>query len=89
MVEEVVVVPCVAMVMVASMVVSVVVMVEVAMVEAIGHRALRCYKRFDASYSGEEKQANAAATSYNVDTDWYIDTGATDHITSELDKLTM
>jgi hypothetical protein len=54
-----------------------------------GHSALRCYKRFDASYTSEEKQANATATSYNVDTDWYTDTGATEHITSELDKLTM
>jgi hypothetical protein len=26
---------------------------------------------------------------YNVDTDWYTDTGATDHITSDLNKLTM
>jgi hypothetical protein len=25
---------------------------------------------------------------YNMDTEWYTDTGATDHITSELDKLT-
>jgi hypothetical protein len=54
-----------------------------------GHEALRCYKRFDASYISEDKQANAEVTSYNVDTDWYIDTGATDHITLKLDKLTM
>jgi hypothetical protein len=26
---------------------------------------------------------------YNVDTNWYTDTGATDHVTSELNKLTM
>jgi hypothetical protein len=26
--------------------------------------------------------------SYNVDTNWYADTGATDHITSKLEKLT-
>jgi hypothetical protein len=51
------------------------------------HSALHCYKRFDASYNGEEKHANAATTGYNVDTEWYTDTGATDHITSELDKL--
>lgn len=30
---------------------------------------------------------NAAVNSYGVHTNWYIDTGATDHITSELDKL--
>jgi histone deacetylase 1/2 len=27
--------------------------------------------------------------SYGVDTNWYIDSGATDHVTSELDKLTV
>jgi hypothetical protein len=53
-----------------------------------GHSALRCYKHFDASYNGEEKLAHVVTTNYNVDTDWYTDTGATDHITSELDKLT-
>jgi hypothetical protein len=30
-----------------------------------------------------------ATTGYNVDTEWYTDTGATDHITSELFKLTI
>jgi hypothetical protein len=52
-----------------------------------GHSALRCYKRLDASYNGEEKHVNVATTGYNVDTEWFTDTGATDHITSELDKL--
>jgi hypothetical protein len=51
-----------------------------------GHIALCCYKHFDASYNGDDKHANAATTGYNIDTDWYTDTGATDHITSKLDK---
>jgi hypothetical protein len=50
------------------------------------HSALRCYKRFDASYNGDEKQEHVVTTSYYVDTNWYTDTGASDHI-SELDKL--
>jgi hypothetical protein len=54
-----------------------------------GHTALRCYKRFDANHNGDDKHTNAATSSYNVDTDWYTNTGATDHITSELDKLTV
>jgi hypothetical protein len=54
----------------------------------IGHSALRCYKHFDVHYNGKEKHVNVASTWYNVDTEWYTDTGATDHITSELDKLT-
>jgi hypothetical protein len=37
---------------------------------------------------GEEKSANSA-TSYGVDTNWYAYSGATDHITEELNKLTM
>jgi hypothetical protein len=37
---------------------------------------------------GEEKNANAA-TSYGVDSNWYADSGATDHVTRELDKLTV
>jgi hypothetical protein len=35
----------------------------------------------DDSYQGE---VNAA---YGVDTNWYTDTGATDHITGNLEKL--
>jgi hypothetical protein len=35
---------------------------------------------------GEEKNVNAAI-SYGVDSNWYGDSGATDHVTGELDKL--
>jgi hypothetical protein len=35
---------------------------------------------------GEEKGANAA-TSYGVDSNWYADSDATDHMTGELDKV--
>lgn len=55
----------------------------------IGHTVVKCWKRFDTSYSGEEKSVAAATNSYGVDTNWYIDTGATDHITGELEKLTV
>jgi hypothetical protein len=33
--------------------------------------------------------SSAATASYGSDNNWYIDSGATDHITGELDKLTM
>jgi hypothetical protein len=36
---------------------------------------------------GAEKSAGAAYGSYGVDTKWYTDSGATDHITGELEKL--
>jgi histone deacetylase 1/2 len=49
-----------------------------------------CYKQFDASYIGPaQKNASSAMTSYSVDTNWYVDSGATDHVTSELEKLTI
>ncbi|EEE57553.1 hypothetical protein OsJ_07890 [Oryza sativa Japonica Group] len=57
--------------------------------DKLGHTVVKCYKRFDASFTGEEKSAAAATSSYGVGTNWYIDTGATDHITSDLDKLTV
>jgi hypothetical protein len=49
----------------------------------------RCWKHFDRDFTGEEKMANMASMSYGVDTNWYTGAGATDHITGELDKLTM
>jgi hypothetical protein len=42
----------------------------------------------DRNFTGEDKSVNNAEhNGYNVDTAWYSDTGATNHITSELDKL--
>ncbi|KAK1693377.1 hypothetical protein QYE76_010074 [Lolium multiflorum] len=56
-----------------------------------GHMALKCHRRFDCSFHGEEEHpsANIAGTNagYQVDPNWYSDTGATDHITSDLDRL--
>lgn len=46
-------------------------------------------KRFDVSYTGEERTAAATVSSYGIDTNWYADSGATDHITGDLDKLTV
>jgi hypothetical protein len=37
----------------------------------------------------KKKSASSATTSYDVDTNWYLDFGATDHITGELEKLTV
>jgi histone deacetylase 1/2 len=55
-----------------------------------GHTIIKCFKRFDASFTGPpQKSASSATTSYGVDTNWYMDSGAIDHITSELDKLTV
>jgi hypothetical protein len=53
-----------------------------------GHTVLQCWKHFDRNYTGEDKSVNNAdGPGYNVDPAWYSDTGATDRITSKLDKL--
>ncbi|XP_021306842.1 uncharacterized protein LOC110431725 [Sorghum bicolor] len=56
-----------------------------------GHTVVRCFKRFDQSYNGPPpKSASSASTaSYGVDSNWYMDSGATDHITGDLEKLTV
>lgn len=51
----------------------------------------QCFHRFDHSYQDEEPRvATAVSTqSYTIDSNWYTDTDTTDHITSELDRLTV
>jgi histone deacetylase 1/2 len=54
-----------------------------------GHSATECWHRFDENYVADEKLVGAAYNSYDVDTNWYTDTGASDHITSNLEKLSV
>ncbi|XBI74553.1 hypothetical protein VPH35_068074 [Triticum aestivum] len=54
-----------------------------------GHDVFDCYKRFDHSFVRKERSANNASTGQGYDPAWYLDSGATDHITGDLDKLTM
>jgi hypothetical protein len=53
-----------------------------------GHAASTCWWRYEESNNnnngGGEREVNAA---YGVDTNWYGDSGATDHITGNLEKL--
>jgi hypothetical protein len=51
-----------------------------------GHMADRCWHMFDEDYVPEERMA-AAATGYGHDNSWYTDSGATDHVTCDLEKL--
>jgi hypothetical protein len=39
------------------------------------------------NYVPEEKHTNTTTHRYGVDSNWYAETGTTDHITRELDKL--
>jgi hypothetical protein len=57
--------------------------------EKLWHPALRCWKRLDKNFTGPEKMANTATTSYNLDPMWYADSATTDHNTGNLDKLIM
>ncbi|KAK1684491.1 hypothetical protein QYE76_045339 [Lolium multiflorum] len=52
-----------------------------------GHEAWKCWHRYSDDEGEEEYDKGANAVSYGVDTNG--DTGATDHITGELNKLTM
>lgn len=52
-----------------------------------GHLVMKCWHRFDENFVPNEKYAGAAATSYGADSNWYVDTGATDHITGDLERL--
>jgi hypothetical protein len=50
------------------------------------HPVFKSYKWFDPTYMGEEKSVNPA-NFYGVDSNQYADSGATDHVTGDLDKL--
>jgi hypothetical protein len=52
----------------------------------LGHRAKTCWYRYDEDDAPEQRTAAAATTGAN---NWYTDFGATDHITGDLDRLTM
>ncbi|KAK1595157.1 hypothetical protein QYE76_048231 [Lolium multiflorum] len=52
-----------------------------------GHPARDCWWRYGDDPRGDGDRGNKGANFTGVDTNWYYDTGATDHITSELSKL--
>ncbi|KAK1599848.1 hypothetical protein QYE76_016695 [Lolium multiflorum] len=51
-----------------------------------GHYAKDCWSRYSHDEKYGDKEIHAA---YGVDTNWYEDSGATHHITSELNNLTL
>jgi hypothetical protein len=53
------------------------------------HTANICWNIFDEDYIPEPKTVAAASTSHGTGPNWYLDSGATDHITGELNKLMM
>jgi hypothetical protein len=55
----------------------------------ISHTANVCWYRFDEEYVPDNSMVAMAFSSMGNDPNWYLDSGATDHITSELEKLTL
>jgi hypothetical protein len=54
----------------------------------IGHTANNCWNCFKEDYV-LEPWSDVATSGPGTDNAWYIDSGATDHVTSELDRLMM
>jgi hypothetical protein len=56
----------------------------------VGHTAIRCWHRNDDIYNTDPPSTAVAHTSsYTIDPNWYVDTGATDHINNDLDRLAL
>jgi hypothetical protein len=54
----------------------------------VGHITVKCWYRTDKSFQDEHpSMALASTSSYKVNPNWYSDTGTTDHITSDLDRV--
>jgi hypothetical protein len=54
----------------------------------IGNTPEKCLHRYDENYVPDARHVGAATSnSYTVDTNWYTNTGATDHIMDELEKI--
>jgi hypothetical protein len=60
-----------------------------------GHEAPQCWYRYDDDDDDDDddeeqqntKTAGAATTGYGYDSNWYVDSGASHHVTGELNKL--
>lgn len=57
----------------------------------VGRTAAKCWYRYDEDddYQQPDKVAGAASTSYGIDTNWYMDSGASDHITRDIETITV
>jgi hypothetical protein len=55
----------------------------------LGHTANVCWHRFDEEFVPDTRVAAMASSSTGNDPNWYLDTSAMDHITGELERMTM
>ena len=57
----------------------------------MGHNALACYHRYDHAYQstvGNQMMANYTTPQIAADSAWYVDSGSTNHLTSDFTNLT-
>jgi histone deacetylase 1/2 len=54
-----------------------------------GHEARDCWYRYGEDDDEYQPKSAGVAAGYGIDTNWYAHSGATDHITSELEKMTV
>jgi histone deacetylase 1/2 len=53
-----------------------------------GHSALTCRNRFNHAYQADaQRSGNSASTSYHDERPWIMDSGATDHYTNDMDRM--
>ncbi|KAF3949567.1 hypothetical protein CMV_024575 [Castanea mollissima] len=59
----------------------------------MGHTALQCYNRLNHAYHGESSSSQLAAfvasSPPSADYNWFLNTGATNHLTSDLSNLNL
>lgn len=63
--------------------------VQCQLCKKFGHEAFKCHNRFNHNFQPDDQRNvnNVSSGAGNFDPAWYTDSGATDHITGELDKL--
>jgi hypothetical protein len=55
----------------------------------VGHTASNCWYHFDEEFVPDNHLAASMSPSGSSNPNWYLDSGTTDHITSDLEKLMM
>ncbi|XP_073360436.1 uncharacterized protein [Aegilops tauschii subsp. strangulata] len=54
-----------------------------------GHEVMECWHRYDENFVPDSRHVAAAMREQGGEGVWYVDSGATDHVTSELEQLAL
>jgi hypothetical protein len=57
--------------------------------QKLGHTTNLCWYQFDEEYTPDNRFAAMTSSSTGNDLNWYLNSGAMDHITGEVEKHTM